>query len=108
MTHTLVWLCFNAVIFYMLYAVIANKIGWRLWMGYGLVLVEGIVLLLFNYTCPLTIVAHKYSGSTRDNFDIYLPNWLARYNKIIYTVILIVITVMTIYRLLDKNHTAGA
>ena len=59
-THTLVWCCFNVVIFYMLYTVAVNKIGWGLWMGYGIVLVEGLVLFAFNYVCPLTIVAHKY------------------------------------------------
>jgi len=102
-THTLVWIGFNVVIFYMLYAVVSNKMDWRLWMGYGLVLAEGVVLFAFNYACPLTIVAHKYSDSTRHNFDIYLPNWLARYNKLIYTGILIVIAITTIYRLLDKK-----
>jgi len=102
-THTLVWIWFNVVIFYMLYAVVLNKIDWRVWMGYGLVLAEGVVLAAFNYVCPLTIIAHKYSDSTRDNFDIYLPNWLARNNKLIYTVILIVIAIITIYRLLDKK-----
>ena len=103
MIHTLVWSCFNVVIFYMLYAVVINKIGWKLWMGYGIVLIEGLVLFAFNYVCPLTIIAHKYSASTSDNFDIYLPNWVARYNKLIYTAILIVISIITIYRLLDKK-----
>jgi len=102
-THTLVWIWFNVVIFYMLYAVVLNKIDWRVWMGYGLVLAEGVVLAAFNYVCPLTIIAHQYSDSTRDNFDIYLPNWLARNNKLIYTAILIVIAIITIYRLLDKK-----
>jgi len=100
--HTLVWCCFNAVIFYMLYAVAVNKIDWVLWMGYGIMLAEGLVLFAFNYVCPLTIIAGKYAASTKNNFDIYLPNWLARYNKSIYTCILIVISAITIYRLLSN------
>ena len=41
--------------------------------------------------CPLTIVARRYSDSQLPNFDIYLPIWLARYNKHIYGVLLALI-----------------
>jgi hypothetical protein len=97
--HTLVWLFFNVVIFYMLYAVIVNKLNIWLWIGYGLFVLEGIALLLFKFFCPLTVMARKYSSSTRANFDIYLPHWLAKYNKLIYTSILGVIIIITIYQL---------
>ncbi len=97
--HTLVWIFFNVVIFYMLYAVLVNKIDRWLWIGYGLVLLEIVVLLCFKLYCPLTLLARRYSDSTRSNFDIYLPEWLARYNKQIYTGILIIILVLTIYRM---------
>jgi hypothetical protein len=49
--------------------------------------------------CPITVVARKYSDSTRDNFDIFLPNWLARYNKEIYTTIVIISVLILLYRL---------
>jgi hypothetical protein len=48
----------------------------------------------------LTLIARRYSDSTKDNFDIYLPNWLAKYNKLIYTSIMGIVLVLTIYRLL--------
>ena len=98
--HTIIWLFFNFVIFYMLYAVIVNKLDTWLWIGYGLFLLEGITLLMFKFFCPLTVMARKYSDSTKDNFDIYLPNWLAKYTKLIYTSILIIIIVITVYQLL--------
>jgi hypothetical protein len=97
--HTLIWIFFNAVIFYMLYAVLSNKLDKWLWIGYGLFVLEGITLLVFKFFCPLTIMARKYSNSSNDNFDIYLPNWLAKYTKLIYTSILVVI-IITIYQLL--------
>jgi hypothetical protein len=97
--HTLIWLLFNVVIFYLLYAVISNKIDKWVWMGLGCFLAEGIILLVFKNNCPLTIMARRYSDSAKDNFDIYLPNWLARYNKLIYTSILGVIIIILIYRL---------
>lgn len=98
--HTLVWIFFNIVIFYMLYAVLADKIDKWLWIGFGLVILEGLTLLLFKFFCPLTIMARKYSDSTRDNFDIYLPNWLARYTKLIYTSIVGVIILILMYRMI--------
>ena len=96
--HTLVWLFFNVVLFYMAYAVIINKIDKFVWIGVALIVLEGIVLLLFSRMCPLTIIARKYSDSTKDNFDIYLPRWLAKHNKLIYTSLFIAIVLGLIYR----------
>ena len=100
--HTLIWVFFNFVIFYMLYAVINNKLDVWLWLGYGLIFLEGVVLLIFNKMCPLTIMARKYSSSQKYNFDIYLPEWLARYNKQIYSIIVIIIIMLTAYQLYMK------
>lgn len=98
--HTIVWVFYNVVIFYMLYAALTNKLNKWLWIGYGFIFLECIVLAIYKFKCPLTYVARKYSNSSMDNFDIYLPNWLAKYNKTIYTFILIIITLITIYRLM--------
>jgi len=97
--HTIIWLFYNVVIFYLLYAVIMNKIDILVWICVGLVGLEGIVLLLFKMFCPLTIIARKYSDSTKDNFDIFLPNWLAKYNKIIYTSIFSIAIIILLYRI---------
>ena len=48
------------------------------------VLVEVLVLIANGWQCPLTTVAARYTTDRRDNFDIYLPQWLARYNKVIF------------------------
>jgi hypothetical protein len=101
--HTLVWLFFNVVLFYMAYAVIIGKINKFVWMSIALIILEGVVLLIFNKMCPLTVIARKYSDSTKDNFDIYLPNWLARHNKLIYTAFFAVIVCGIVYRILDKQ-----
>jgi hypothetical protein len=100
--HTLVWLFFNGVLFYMAYAVLVNKIDRYVWIGVALILLEGLVLLMFNKMCPLTVMARKYSGSTKANFDIYLPNWLAKYNKLIYTSFFILILCGIAWRYLSK------
>lgn len=97
--HTAIWIFFNIVIFYMLYAVLAGEMDHWFWTGFGLVVLEGLTLLAFKFFCPLTVLARKYSDSTKDNFDIYLPNWLAKYTKLIYTSIMLIILVLAIIRL---------
>ena len=97
--HTIIWLFFNVVIFYLLYATIVNKIDKWVWICIGFILLEGIILIVFKKICPVTLIARKYSNSQKDNFDIYLPNWLARYNKEIYSIIVLIAIVILIYRL---------
>ena len=101
--HTLIWFFFVTVIFYIMYSGICDKITTLTWVSIGLVLGEGVILLLFNMFCPLTVLARKYSSSTRDNFDIYLPEWLARYNKLIFTSIYLVGVLLIFYRIWEKH-----
>ena len=68
--HTAIWVFFNIVIFYFLYAVFTDRLDLWMWMALGL---ECVVLLVFNRMCPVTIVACKYSNSEAANFDIFLP-----------------------------------
>lgn len=88
--HTIIWAVMVTAIFYILYCGIINIYNNFLWFSVGLIAFEGLVLLINGGTCPLTPIARKYSSDTSDNFDIYLPNWLAKYNKIIFTLIFIV------------------
>ncbi len=34
--------------------------------------------------CPLTGLAGRYTTDRADNFDIFLPEWLARHNKLLF------------------------
>jgi len=102
--HTVIWVFFNIVIFYLLYAVIVNKIDIWVWVCLGLIAFEALILLIFRSVCPVTLLAGRYSdsagaNSNRANFDIYLPHWLAKYNKRIYSVIVAIALVILIYRL---------
>ena len=96
--HTLIWAFLVVVIFYVLYSGIYDKVTTYTWIGIGLVLVEGLVLLIFNKFCPLTLVARQYSDSEKDNFDIFLPNWLAKHNKLIFTAIYVLALLLVLIR----------
>ena len=50
----------------------------------GIMLVEVAVLAFNGMRCPLTDLAARYTDDRRDNFDIYLPLFVARYNKQIF------------------------
>ncbi|HET9983274.1 MAG TPA: hypothetical protein VFQ38_06795 [Longimicrobiales bacterium] len=81
--HTLVWAFFAGSIL----AIPVLAWGGRLRQAalvVSVVLVEVLVLLVNGMRCPLTAVAARYTDDRRDNFDIYLPLWLARYNKLIF------------------------
>jgi hypothetical protein len=81
--HTVVWLFFVAVILAIPVAAWQRRFSLFLMLT-ALVLVEVAVLLWNGFSCPLTGVAARYTADRRDNFDIYLPLWLARYNKLIF------------------------
>ncbi len=92
-----------SVIVYVLYCGLADDVNPYTWIAIGLVVAEGMVLLVFGGRCPLTILARNYSDSDQDNFDIFLPNWLARYNKLIFTTVYVVGLVVVGYRLLHRG-----
>jgi polyferredoxin len=50
----------------------------------AIVAVEAVVLIFNGWVCPLTSVAARYTDDRRPNFDIYLPEWLAKHNKLIF------------------------
>ncbi len=99
--HTVIWVFFNVVIFYLLYAVVVNKIDKWVWICLGLVFLEVLVLLVFKRMCPVIMEARKYSDSSRHNFDSYLHEKLAGYNKEICGVIVIIILLLLVWRLVS-------
>jgi hypothetical protein len=58
--------------------------------------VEVLVLFLNGLKCPLTGIAARYTEDRRDNFDIYLPLWVARYNKEIFGTLFVAGVVYTL------------
>jgi hypothetical protein len=64
----------------------------------AIVLVEVVVLVANHFRCPLTSVAARYASDRRANFDIYLPLWIARYNKEIFGSLFVAGVLFTLVR----------
>ena len=81
--HTVVWAALAGCVV---------AIPWLTWQGRlgaaavlaAIVFGEVVVLWFHRWTCPLTAVAARYTDDRRANFDIYLPEWLARHNQQIF------------------------
>lgn len=101
--HTAIWAFFVTAIGYVVYCGIADDLTRYTWRAAGFVILEGLVLLVFGGRCPLTLIARNYSDSDRDNFDIFLPNWLARYNKPVFTSLYVVGLLLLDYRLVQRH-----
>jgi len=95
--HTVVWAFFASCILGIPIAALGGR--WTLAaVLIGLVALEVLVLLANAWRCPLTAVAARYTDDRRDNFDIYLPLWLARYNKEIFGALYVAGVLLTLAR----------
>ena len=97
--HTVIRAFFVALIIYIAYVGITGAITKWVWIAIALVAAESIVILLNGRACPLTAVAAKYTDERKDNFDICLPLWLARYNKLIFSILFIAGLLLMLARL---------
>lgn len=83
LTHTVIWAFFaSCIVAIPIFAAMSRLMTATVLIG--IVFVEVLVVLFNHWSCPLTAVAARYTEDRRDNFDIYLPEWLARHNKTIF------------------------
>jgi hypothetical protein len=99
LAHTLVWVLMVAAIFYIIYSGWSGYISHLTFGALGLIGLETVVLVANKWVCPMTPMARKYTDDPRPNFDIYLPEWLAKYNKEIFGTLLAVGVGLVVWRL---------
>ena len=95
--HTLIWALFAGCIVAIPVAAWAERYDWAVFLS-GVVLVEVFIIVTNRWRCPLTDIAARYTADRRDNFDIYLPAWLARHNKTIFGALYVAGLVVTLAR----------
>jgi hypothetical protein len=87
--HTAIWFFFAGCIVAIPFAGARSQFRWVAVLT-GLVLVECAVIAVNRGRCPLTDLAARYTEERADNFDIYLPLWLARRNKTIFGTLFVI------------------
>lgn len=87
--HTIIWALFAGCIIAIPIASLYGDNQAAIWLA-AVVFVEVSVLALNKWRCPLTALAARYTTERRANFDIYLPEWLAKHNKVIFGTIYVV------------------
>ena len=81
--HTIVWAFFVACIVAIPFTAWRGDHRSAAWLTV-VVAVEVLALAVNGWHCPMTSVAARFTDQRRENFDIYLPNWLAKHNKLIF------------------------
>jgi len=87
--HNIVWALFAGCIVAIPMASLNGDNRAAFWLA-AIVLVEVAVLALNKWRCPLTALAARYTTDRGASFDIYLPEWLAKHNKVIFGTIYLV------------------
>lgn len=81
--HTAIWFFFVGCIVAIPVVGARHQFRWAALLS-GLVLIECAVVAVNRGRCPLTDLAGRFTKERAENFDIYLPLWLARRNKMIF------------------------
>ena len=95
LAHTAVWVFFAACILALPVASSLGHFGAAAWLA-AIVCGEVVVLLVNSWSCPLTAVAAKYTANRNANFDIYLPEWLAKNNKSVFGALYVVGSIVAV------------
>jgi hypothetical protein len=82
-------------------AAFTQHFRWALMLT-AVIVCESVVLAANRGRCPLTDWAARFTDDRSANFDIYLPNWLARNNKAIFGTLFAVNELVVLWRWLVR------
>ncbi len=75
LTHTVIFLFMSACVVYILYAGITRTYNWHLFAAISAVFIEGLVLIIYRWQCPLTELTRKYGDTRGSVTDMFYPKW---------------------------------
>jgi len=99
LAHTAIWAVMAGAIIALPYLGWLGHFDWVIGLSI-LVLGECVVLAVNRFRCPLTDLAARYAEDQAVGFDIYLPPWLARYNKLIFGTLFVMGELVVVIRLM--------
>ena len=94
--HTVIFIIMSAGVFFILYCGIAGVKNFLLVILIALILVEGFVLFLNKFECPLTTLAKKYDDQLERYTDIFLPRWFTPFVVPVFTALFLIGLILVI------------
>lgn len=86
LVHTVIWGILAGCILLLPVLAVLQRFRWAAIITV-VVLLECALLAINGGRCPLTDLAGRYTVDRAFNFDIYLPNWLAEHNKVLFGIL---------------------
>ena len=99
--HTGIFVFLTGALTVLLYEVILDRITILTWIALVLFLIEGVVLIINGWKCPLTCYADQLGSSHGQVIDIFLPKWFADRVFIIYGTLWAVALLLFAIRMLN-------
>lgn len=106
LVHTVVWAIFAGCVVLLPVVVHRGRLDLAALL-IACVAFEVVVLALNRWSCPLTGIAARFTTDRRANFDIFLPRWLARYNKEIFGTVFLAGLIYTAWEWLRRIAAFG-
>ena len=77
LVHTLIFWVLSGCVLDALYSGVVGSMTTWTWVAVGMVVLEGAVLVMSGWTCPLTLLAERLGAERGSVTDIFLPKWFA-------------------------------
>lgn len=75
--HSLLFFLIALCVIYLLYSAFTGDINSLTWVAFGITGGEGIILVLYDWQCPLTLWAEERGAVKGSVADLFLPQWLS-------------------------------
>ena len=85
--HSVLFFLLIFCLLYILYRCINRSYDWTLFAAMGVILIDGLAIVLNHRRCPLTTLAERYGAENGAVTDIFLPAWAARHVFKFFTVL---------------------
>ena len=98
--HTLLFIFMIIWVSITFFTLLLDEISHLTWIGIGLILLEGSVLLVNGWKCPLTVYAENLGAGDGSVTGIFLPKFIADQMLKIFGTISAICFMMLLVRLL--------
>jgi hypothetical protein len=100
--HTIIFVILSGCVLYVLFSGAFNRVDLFTWIAAAAVVIEGIVLALSGWQCPLTAVAERLGAVDGSVADIFLPRWFADRLFPICTTLFVIGCILVAFRIVNQ------